>query len=157
MDNDEQSLAPPADETPATAPLEKDSEARTMQQDLSRAAPAITQPAYRTSSIIAAVPWLILFGIFVYETDWKYFTCWVLAGTIMTFAFYVFDKVFAKTGGSRVPAGVLWGMALLGGFVGGWLGMVILRHKFSQRSFWAVQIVASIIWIAFAVWIFFIR
>ncbi|MFL5759197.1 MAG: DUF1294 domain-containing protein [Thermomicrobiales bacterium] len=157
MDDDEQPLAPPADETPATAPIDLEPRARAERPVVVRSAEAIRKPASRTSAIIAIIPWLILFGVSVVETDWKYFTSWLLAGTIMTFAFYVFDKVFAKTGSSRVPEGILWGMGLFGGVIGGWLGMIVLRHKFAHRSFWAVQILASIIWIAIGVWIFFIR
>jgi uncharacterized membrane protein YsdA (DUF1294 family) len=115
------------------------------------------RPAYRTSAIIAAIPWLVIFGVIIYQTDWPYLTDWIIAGSITTFVFFVGDKVFAKTGGSRVPEGTLLGMILLGGVIGGWAGMLIFRHKISHRSFWAVLILASIIWIAAGVWFFVVR
>jgi uncharacterized membrane protein YsdA (DUF1294 family) len=115
------------------------------------------RPAYRTSVIIAAIPWLVLFGIMIYQTDWPYLTDWIIAGSITTFCFFTFDKVFAKTGGSRIPSGTLMGMMLLGGVAGGVLGMAIFRHKSSHRSFWAVGILASGIWISAGVWYFVLR
>jgi uncharacterized membrane protein YsdA (DUF1294 family) len=114
-------------------------------------------PAYRTSAIIAAIPWLILFGVIIYQTNWPYLTDWLIAGTITTFLFFLGDKVFAKTGGSRVPEVTLFGMILLGGVIGGWAGMLIFRHKSTHRSFWAVLIFASIIWIIVGVWFFLLR
>jgi uncharacterized membrane protein YsdA (DUF1294 family) len=154
MDADQQSPAQPVEQTQPDQPPQQ---LQPEQKASYRETLVEQQPAYRTSSIIAAVPWLILFGVFIYETDWKYLTCWLFAGTITTFFFFLGDKLFATARGSRVPSGVLWGMSLIGGVVGAWLGMVILRHKFSQRSFWAVQIVASILWGALLIWIFFIR
>jgi uncharacterized membrane protein YsdA (DUF1294 family) len=115
------------------------------------------RPAYRTSVIIAAIPWLVLFGIMIYQTDWPYLTDWIIAGSITTFFFFVGDKVFAKTGGSRIPEGTLLGMSLLGGVIGGWAGMLIFRHKIAHRLFWAVLTLASIIWIALGVWYFILR
>jgi uncharacterized membrane protein YsdA (DUF1294 family) len=37
-----------------------------------------------------------------------------------------------------VPELVLHEMALMGGFVGGWLGMLALPHKVRKPAFWAV-------------------
>jgi uncharacterized membrane protein YsdA (DUF1294 family) len=113
--------------------------------------------AYRTSAIIAAIPWLALFGFIIYETDWHYLIDWIIAGTAVTFVFFVADKLFSQTGGSRVPERTLLGMILLGGMIGGWAGMSIFRHKTLHRSFWAVLIIASIIWIAVGVWFFILR
>jgi uncharacterized membrane protein YsdA (DUF1294 family) len=125
--------------------------------DAARPARFKSRPAYQTSAIIAAIPWLILFAIIIYQTDWPYLTDWLIAGSITTFLFFVADKVFAKTGGSRVPSGTLMGMARVGGVIGGWLGLLILRHKIAHKSFWAVLILASIIWIAASVWVFILR
>jgi uncharacterized membrane protein YsdA (DUF1294 family) len=116
-----------------------------------------SRPAYQTSAFIAAIPWLVIFGIIVYQTDWPYLTDWLIAGSITTFVFFAADKIFAKTGGSRVPEGTLMGMVLLGGVIGGWLGMLIFRHKTAHKRFWAVHILASVIWIAAGVWYFILR
>jgi uncharacterized membrane protein YsdA (DUF1294 family) len=153
MDADQQSPAQPVEQEPPAQSQQFQPEQRASYRETL----AEQQPAYRTSSILAAVLWLILFGVFLYETDWKYLTCWLFAGTITTFFFFLGDKLFATARGSRVPSGVLWGMSLLGGVAGAWLGMIILRHKFSHKAFWAVQIVATIIWGALLIWIFFIR
>jgi uncharacterized membrane protein YsdA (DUF1294 family) len=162
MDADQQSPAQPIESTqPAQPEQQMQPEPAQPVQPEQRASYRETfveqQPAYRTSAILGAILWLIVFGVFIYETDWNYITNWVFAGTIVTFLFFVGDKLFATARGSRVPSGVLWGMSLLGGVIGAWLGMIILRHKFDYKSFWTVQVVATIIWGALLIWYFFIR
>ena len=160
MDADQQSPAQPVELSQPAQPQQEIQPAQQVppeKQASYREAFVEQQPAYRTSSILAAIVWLILFGVFIYETDWRYVTNWLFAATITTFLFFLGDKLFATARGSRVPSGVLWGMSLLGGVAGAWLGMIVLRHKFDHKSFWAVQIVATIIWGALLIWIFFIR
>jgi len=63
---------------------------------------------------------------------------WVAASSITTFLLYGYDKFQAMRHGLRVPELVLHAMALLGGFLGGWLGMFVFRHKVRKPAFWAV-------------------
>jgi uncharacterized membrane protein YsdA (DUF1294 family) len=46
--------------------------------------------------------------------------------------------------GPRVPKLVLHGLALLGGFVGGWAGMALFHHKVMQADFWIVLIASTL-------------
>jgi uncharacterized membrane protein YsdA (DUF1294 family) len=110
----------------------------------------------RNSTIAAAVVWGAGFIALLVLVDWNRYLDWLIAGTVATFLFYAFDKMQAKRGGSRIPEIVLKGMVLAGGVVGGWIGMLGLRHKTLHRSFWVVQWVATALHIALA-WFFFIR
>jgi uncharacterized membrane protein YsdA (DUF1294 family) len=65
----------------------------------------------------------------------------VLAGT--TFLFYGWDKWRAKRSGRRVPERTLHGLALLGGFLGAWLGMRVFRHKTQKPVFSVVLFLAA--------------
>ena len=68
----------------------------------------------------------------------------VLASTsIVTFVLYGFDKIQAKHDGSRVPETVLHVLALAGGFIGGWAGSLIFRHKTSKPVFLVVLLLAT--------------
>ncbi len=63
---------------------------------------------------------------------------WVAALSMITFLFYGYDKFQAMRQGLRVPERLLHAMALLGGFIGGWFGMLLFRHKLRKQAFWAV-------------------
>ena len=68
----------------------------------------------------------------------SFYVKWVVASSITTLVFYVYDKSQSRRHGPRVPELVLHAMALLGGFLGGWLGMFVFRHKVRKPAFWAV-------------------
>ncbi len=57
------------------------------------------------------------------------YIAWLAGWSVVTFAFYGFDKQRAQAGGQRVPELVLHLLSLIGGFVGGWLGRFYWRHK----------------------------
>jgi uncharacterized membrane protein YsdA (DUF1294 family) len=72
---------------------------------------------------------------------------WLLAINVATFAAYAWDKAAAKRPGARrTRERTLWLLNLLGGVVGAWLGMLLLRHKTRHRSFVAVQAACSVLW-----------
>ena len=48
---------------------------------------------------------------------------------IITFFVYGFDKLKAVNHWWRIPEAVLLGLAVAGGSVGAYLGMIIFRHK----------------------------
>jgi uncharacterized membrane protein YsdA (DUF1294 family) len=52
----------------------------------------------------------------------------------------------------RVPNAALRLLALLGGALGGWAGMLVWRHKINHASFWAAQVVGTIA-IVVALWL----
>lgn len=73
------------------------------------------------------------------------YVVWVVALSITTLAFYIYDKSQSRRNGSRVPELVLHGMALTGGFLGGWLGMLALPHKVRKPAFWAVLVGSTLL------------
>ncbi len=73
---------------------------------------------------------------------------WLLAVNVLTFLAYWRDKRAARRGGRRTPERTLFAMNMVGGFVGGWLGMLVLRHKTLHASFKVVQTLATVLWVA---------
>jgi uncharacterized membrane protein YsdA (DUF1294 family) len=70
----------------------------------------------------------------------------LLAGlSLLTFVLYGFDKTQAKTSGARVPESTLHGLALLGGWAGGWAGRKVFRHKKRKPLFAVVLTLATLI------------
>jgi uncharacterized membrane protein YsdA (DUF1294 family) len=52
-----------------------------------------------------------------------------------------------------VPERVLQVLVLLGGVLGGWAGMLLVRHKTRHPMFWAVQWAATMLWGALGLFI----
>ena len=72
---------------------------------------------------------------------------WLVAINVATFGAYAWDKAAARRPGARrTRERTLWLLNLLGGVVGAWLGMLLLRHKTRHRTFWAVQVACSVLW-----------
>ncbi len=61
--------------------------------------------------------------------DLKIILIYMLVASIVGFAAMGVDKAKAKVGAWRIPEKTLFGIALLGGGVGVWLGMEIFHHK----------------------------
>src|SRR5262245_6462202 len=112
--------------------------------------------AQQSASIGAVLVWGVVFLVLVVALDWALYVDWLIAGTVATFLFYAIDKSQAKRGGWRVPEIVLKGMVLAGGVIGGWLGMLLLRHKTLHRSFWVVQWIATALHLVLA-WLLLIK
>jgi len=75
------------------------------------------------------------------NSDWNPYAVWVVALTLATLAMYGLDKGLAKIGKVRTPEIILHLLAILGGFPGGWLGMVLFGHKTNFRKHpWFVPI-----------------
>ena len=45
------------------------------------------------------------------------------------------DKAAARRGGRRTPETTLLALAVIGGSLGGWLGMLLFRHKTRKPAF----------------------
>lgn len=73
-----------------------------------------------------------------------YFT-WLIFWSVVAFFYYGFDKQQAQQGNWRVPEVVLHGLALLGGFIGAWLGMTVFHHKNRKPVFVIVMVVSAVI------------
>ncbi len=65
---------------------------------------------------------------------WIYLT----ALTLVTFAFYGFDKYQAIGGRGRIPEAVLHLLALAGGSLGALAGQILFRHKIRKLYFTAI-------------------
>lgn len=61
-----------------------------------------------------------------------------LAASVVTFAFYAFDKAAARKAHWRTPEITLHALGLLGGWPGALAAQHLLRHKSAKRSFLAV-------------------
>lgn len=77
---------------------------------------------------------------------------YVLGMGTSTFLVYGYDKVRARRGGRRVTEPALLVLSLAGGALGGWAGMLILRHKTRHAIFWAAQVAGTIV-IAVGLWL----
>jgi uncharacterized membrane protein YsdA (DUF1294 family) len=92
--------------------------------------------------LVAAVLVVILLLVLAWVTDLPFYWMWLVALSVITWALYGFDKAQAKRGGLRVPEIVLHGLALLGGFPGGWIGRGMFHHK-TRKPIFTVVLAAS--------------
>lgn len=65
----------------------------------------------------------------------KYYVCWVLLMSAVTFFLMGWDKHLARCRRRRIPERVLLGWAAAGGALGGILAMQLFRHKTLHRHF----------------------
>jgi uncharacterized membrane protein YsdA (DUF1294 family) len=80
-------------------------------------------------------------------------TTWIAVWSVTTFVAYAIDKAAAKAGQdergrstrARVRETTLHLLALLGGFLGGWLGRHGLRHKTKKPVFGVVLAVSTVV------------
>jgi uncharacterized membrane protein YsdA (DUF1294 family) len=85
---------------------------------------------------------------------WQFYLIWVAIASGITFLLYGFDKAQSKKGGWRVPEIVLHGLALAGGFPGGWAGRSVFRHKTKKGIFVFVLAVSTVIHLGLVYWLF---
>jgi uncharacterized membrane protein YsdA (DUF1294 family) len=85
---------------------------------------------------------------------WQFYSIWLAIASGITFLLYGFDKTQSKNGGWRVPEVILHGLALAGGFPGGWAGRSIFRHKTKKGIFVFVLTVSTVIHLGLVYWLF---
>ena len=102
-----------------------------------------SDPRNRTYAIGAIVLGAVIFGALWLLTELNWYIDWLIGWSIAAFLLYGIDKAQAKRGGWRVPENVLHLVALIGGFVGGWLGMFFFRHKTQKPVFKVVLAIAT--------------
>ena len=73
---------------------------------------------------------------------------WLLVINVVTAIAYAWDKKAAQRGARRIPERRLYLLNFLGGFGGAWLVFFGMRHKTQHRSFWIVQSIATVVWVA---------
>jgi len=85
---------------------------------------------------------------FIYNnSNWPPYVVWVAALSVTTSIMYGLDKALSKIGKVRTPELILHILAILGGFPGGWLGMVLFHHKTNIRKhldIWAILALSTI-------------
>lgn len=78
---------------------------------------------------------------------------WLLVAGGITFLLYGWDKSLSKKKGWRVPEKVFHVLTLAGGFIGGWIGRYLFRHKTKKGYFLFILIVSTVIHAAVGWWV----
>jgi uncharacterized membrane protein YsdA (DUF1294 family) len=110
-------------------------------------------------SLLAIVLTIVLFPLLTSATGWQPYAVWLAVLSVVTLAMYGLDKALAILKGPRVPEVLLHVLALLGGFLGAWLGMALFRHKTNRRKhpWFAPIIVLSTLMHAVLIYLILIR
>lgn len=111
----------------------------------SRRQPPVRRAPKQTFTILSLVGIVVVAIVLAATTQWHPYWIWLVAASLVTFALYGFDKAQAQRQGARVPEVVLHGLALAGGFVGGWVGRAFFRHKTRKRIFAIVLAVSTLL------------
>jgi uncharacterized membrane protein YsdA (DUF1294 family) len=77
---------------------------------------------------------------------------WFVAFSAVTFIAFGFDKWKASRSGQRVSEFALMMLAAFGGWIGGFIGMIVFRHKTAKWTFKLKYALALIPFVA-AVWV----
>lgn len=93
--------------------------------------------AVAIAAVMGAVPY--------FYAGWNLYAAWLVAWNGATFVMFGLDKFQAVRGGWRVPEMALYGLALIGGSLGGWAGMFAFRHKLRKIVFWIVLAVGTVV------------
>ncbi len=88
------------------------------------------------------------------------YLAWIGAWSLVTLVVYAYDKAAARSGqdergkstAARVDELALHSMAVLGGFVGGWIGRHGLRHKTRKPVFGVVLGLATVLHAVALLW-----
>ena len=113
----------------------------------------------RTLNTFLSLPAIVLIVVvfialaFLTDLTAQPYLLWVLTLSIVTLLFYGYDKLQAKRGAWRVPERVLHVLGLAGGFLGGWLGMIVFRHKKNKPVFRLWLAVATILHVGGYLWL----
>jgi uncharacterized membrane protein YsdA (DUF1294 family) len=93
---------------------------------------------YHGGVALALSAGLVVLLFLVFRPGFTWFTllaAWLTAINLVAFGYYGYDKARARDRRSRVPEVVLHGLALAGGTLGAYLGMVLFRHKTLKGPF----------------------
>ncbi len=85
---------------------------------------------------------LLVFAALIGATSLQPYVAWLAAWSMVTFAAYAIDKRQARRRGRRIPEVALHGLAVAGGSIGGWIGLLGWRHKTRHPIFPLVLAVA---------------
>ena len=93
---------------------------------------SLTRAIVGSSAFLVVVAALVITG----HAPW-WVLAWYLVLSAVTFMLYGWDKVSASGGHWRIQESTLNGLALLGGWPGGWIAQHAWRHKSRKASFQA--------------------
>ena len=99
-----------------------------------------------TSSVtylIAGALLTLMFSAAFYFLMGDPYISWLIGTNITTFILFAYDKIRAKRRGNRVPEWILMFFPLIGGFLGGWLGMLLIHHKTKHIPFYIVMSIST--------------
>ena len=99
-------------------------------------------------ALVAAA--LLLFALIAIVLAIPPYGAWLVAWSVVTFVAYAIDKTQARRGGWRIPELALHGMAIVGGAIGGWFGLLLLHHKTRKPIFplvlGAALVAQAVVW-----------
>lgn len=81
---------------------------------------------------------------------------YLVTANLVSFLFMGMDKRRAKKGEYRIPERTFWGIAIIGGATGAYLGMQQFRHKTKHRSFTIGMPLLIVLHIALLAYLFII-
>ena len=90
----------------------------------------------------------------------KLYLIFILIMSLITFILYLVDKAKAKKNAWRIKEATLLLFSFFGGALGGYIGMLSLRHKTKHWYFWyglPAMLIAQILLSLWLVWWFCIR
>lgn len=102
---------------------------------------------YLLFGFISVVLMTLFYPYLYHHTSWNPYLVWVAALSATTFVIYGLDKFLSRMGEVRTPEKWLHLLAVLGGFPGGWLGMIVFHHKTNLRkhaNVWAVLLLSTL-------------
>ena len=99
-------------------------------------------PRNRRIVLALVIAALLAFAALTGATSLQPYGAWLMAWSTVTFTAYAIDKRQARRHGWRIPEVALLGLALAGGSIGGWIGLLGLRHKTRHPIFPLVLAVA---------------
>lgn len=76
----------------------------------------------------------------------QFLLVWFGFTTLMAFVLFGYDKLKAGGTSDRVPERHLLVVSAMGGWLGGFLGMLVFRHKTAKVSFQLKFAVAFVVW-----------
>ena len=81
------------------------------------------------------------------------YAAWIAGWSMATVGAYWIDKRQARRGGWRIPESGLHGLAIGGGAIGGWIGMLGFRHKNRRPAFATVLFLATLAQVGVGLWL----
>ena len=109
--------------------------------------------SYQNRFLLIALVLGVLTYMVIASLNLPFYLSWLISCSVATFFLYGFDKFQAKRDGLRVPEIVFHLLAIVGGFVGGWLGMFTFRHKTTKLIFKVVLALGTLLYLGLIIYL----